>query len=71
MKPETIVMNFQAAIVVLAEERLGRLLKDVERSFVTRREGLLALEGVQDTVSSLSGRALEQYLCSEADSGAA
>jgi hypothetical protein len=71
MKPEPIVMNLQATILAVAEERLGRSLEDVERSFVTRREGLLALEGIHDTVSSLSGLPLEQYLRSEAESGSA
>jgi hypothetical protein len=71
MKPEPIVMNLQATILAIAEERLGRSLDDVERSFVTRREGLLALEAIHDTVSSLSGIPLEQYLRSEAESGSA
>jgi hypothetical protein len=65
MKQEDIVINFQNAILQIASERLSRSLTNVERTFVTKRGGLLALEAIHDTVGSLSGEALEQYLNSE------
>lgn len=65
MKPEPAIVNFQAAILAAAAERLGRSLTEVEQLFVTQRQGFLALEAISDTVSTLSGTALERYLRSE------
>jgi hypothetical protein len=65
MNPEPAILNFQAAILAVATERLGRSLTEVEQSFVTQRQGFVALEAVQDRVLSLAGVALERYLRSE------
>ena len=66
MKPEPAIVNFQAAILVAAAERLGRSLTEVEQLFVTQRKSFLALEAISDTISTLSGTALQRYLRSEA-----
>ncbi|WP_295449669.1 hypothetical protein [uncultured Thiodictyon sp.] len=65
MAAQAVVRNFQAAILAIAAARLGRPLSDKEHAFVTRREGLIALESIHDVVSTLSGLQLEQYLNSE------
>lgn len=65
MKPDSTVINFQTAILVAAEKRLGRPLTVNERAFVTERQGLLSLEAIHDTVTTLSGIELERYLRSE------
>jgi hypothetical protein len=62
MTAEAIVRNFQAAILALASERLGRSVSEKERAFVTRHEGLVALESIHDYISTLSETQLEQYL---------
>ena len=62
MAAEATIRNLQAAILAIAAARLGRPLSDKERAFVTRREGLIALESIHDFVSTLSGIQLEQYL---------
>ena len=65
MAVEAIVLNFHAAIVATAVERLGRALSEKEHTFVTRHEGLIALESIHDSVSTLSGSDLERYLNAE------
>ena len=68
MQTDPLVLNFQASILALAEKQLRRRLTKEEKSFVTAREGLLALEAIHDTVTSLSGVELEQYLRQEVES---
>ena len=65
MTAEAIVLNFQAAILRIASERLGRPVSEKERAFVTQHEGLIALESIHDRVSLLSEVQLEQYLNAE------
>lgn len=66
MTTETAILNFQAAILETASARLDRSLTDNERAFVTKRWAFLALEAIQDMVSTGTAAALERYLNSEA-----
>jgi hypothetical protein len=59
---ETVILNYQAAILAVAAERLGRPLSEKERAFVARHKGLIALESIHDYVATLSSPQLEQYL---------
>jgi hypothetical protein len=65
MTTEAIVLNFQATILRIASERFGRPVSEKERAYVTRHEGLIALESIHDYVSTLSEAQLEQYLNAE------
>ena len=57
--------RWQAEIVKLATERLGRPLSEPELAFITSRLGFIALEVIQDTVKAASASELEEYLNSE------
>jgi len=63
------VRKWQAAILKECRKRLGRELTPEETRFITDRGGFIALEMIQDTVTSLEGQALEAYLNSEAADG--
>ncbi len=65
MATDSIILNFQAEISALAVERLGRPLSAKEQAFITRHEGLIALESIFDYVATLSGPQLEQYLSAD------
>lgn len=71
MRTDLIVLNFQASILALAEEQLRRPLTEAEKSFITGREGLLALESIHDTVATSTGVELERYLRQEVGSNEA
>ena len=45
--------------------RLGRDLTIAEDAFITSRGGFIALEMIEDTVKSLTGKELAKYLNSE------
>ena len=62
---DELVKNWQAAIIAECEKKLGRPLTIQERQFIVSRQGLIALEMIQDTVRSLAGADLENYLNSE------
>jgi len=47
------------------ERKLGRRLTPQEERFIASRNGLVALEMIEDTVQDLSGSDLEKYLNSE------
>jgi len=57
--------RWQRKIIKECEKRLGRKLNQEEMRFITSRGGFIALEMIEDTVNSLEGRELEEYLSSE------
>ena len=68
----TILMNGHEAvkkwhkkILDESERRIGRPLSAEETKFITSRGGFIALEVIDDTVMSLRGKELEDYLNSE------
>jgi hypothetical protein len=65
MDNEQSVTNWHNSIIEECKKRLGRNLTKDEEIFITSRGGFIALEMIEDTVKSLSGRKLEQYLNSE------
>jgi len=62
---DRLVRNRQEAILVDAEAKLGRPLREHERRFIVSRQGLLALEAIHDTVKSAGPAELERYLGSD------
>ena len=67
MKDRKVVSDWHARILQECQARLGRELTPEEEDFVTSRGGLMALEAIEDTVSSIRGAELEEYLNSEND----
>ena len=67
MDNRKVVKVWHRKIVEECERRLGRELTTVENKFITSRGGFIALEMIEDTVNSLEGGALSDYLNSEAD----
>jgi hypothetical protein len=65
MNAEPVVRNFQAAIIKVASERLGRELTQCEREFITSRGSLIALEVIMDTVKDGNRDDVERYLNTE------
>lgn len=59
------VRNWHKRILAESEQRIGRKLTAQEVDFVTSRGGFIALEMIEDTVKSLRGKDLEDYLNSE------
>ena len=59
------VKNWHNKILVESEQRIGRKLTADEAQFITSRRGFIALEMIEDTVMSLRGKELEDYLNSE------
>jgi hypothetical protein len=57
--------RWHRAIVAEAERKLGRPLRDYEKTFITSRGGFVALEMIHDTVKAASPVELEAYLGSE------
>jgi len=53
---------WQTKILIDCERILQRQLTDVETSFVRSREGFLALEMIEDTVSQMDTVELTAYL---------
>jgi len=65
MNDQTLVDKWHAAIVTDCQKKLGRPLTPQEERFIVSRQGLIALEMIEDTVRDLTGSDLEQYLNSE------
>ena len=59
------VNRWQKAIMKECVKRLGRKLNQEEQRFITSRGSFIALEMIDDTVKSLEGAKLEEYLNSE------
>lgn len=62
---DDVVDKFQYSILCTARKKLGRDLSERESSFITMREGFLALEAINDEVNTLSQSKLIEYLNSE------
>ncbi len=67
MDNEKTVQSWQASIIGKCENILGRELTETEEYFIPLRGGFIALEVIEDTVQSLHGNELEDYLYSEQD----
>lgn len=67
MNNEKTLKTWQSSIQNDCEKKLGRKLTSVEKTFIESRNGFIALETIEDTVSNLSGKELENYLNSESD----
>ena len=65
MDNERTVKAWQGSIVLECENRLGRKLTTSEETFITAREGFIALEIIEDTVKSKDRDELVEYLNSE------
>ena len=65
MSDQILVENWHAAIRAECEKKLGRRLTSREERFIASRQGLIALEMIEDTVRDLAGPDLEKYLNSE------
>ena len=65
MDNRKLVKSWHAHIISECEVRLGRELSDAENSFITTRDGFIALEIIEDTVNSMAGDDLQNYLNSE------
>ncbi|MGD0827756.1 MAG: hypothetical protein ABSA09_06670 [Desulfobaccales bacterium] len=65
MNNEKLVINWHNSIIRECQKRLGRNLTDEEEIFITSRGGFVALEMIEDTVKTLAGKELEEYLNSE------
>lgn len=65
MDNEDLVKNWHNKIVAICEKKLERRLSDPELKFVASRGGFMALEMIEDTVSSITGDELASYLNSE------
>ena len=62
--------NWHGSILRECQKRLGRKLTEEEQTFVTSRGGFIALEMIEDTIKTLTGKKLEEYLNSESGGGA-
>jgi hypothetical protein len=57
--------TWQEKILVDSERILQRQLTDIETSFVRSREGFIALEMIEDSLSQMDSAELTAYLNSE------
>ena len=60
-----LVQNWHKSIVKECQKRLNRELTKKEEIFITSRGGFIALEMIEDTVKTLDGTKLEDYLNSD------
>lgn len=65
MDNKKVVKAWHKPLIEVCEQRLGRELTPVENQFITARRGFIALEVIGDTVKSLEGDELSDYLNSE------
>ena len=65
-QPDSSASNFHKAIVDSATQKLGRVLTEQEKRFITSRGGYIALEMIMDTLRAESRDEVERYLNSEA-----
>lgn len=69
MARQPMINKWQKSILKECRKRLGRDLTNAETQFVTSRGGFVALEMIDDTVKSLEGKELAEYLNSESQGG--
>ena len=67
MDNEKLVNNWHRSIIKESENRLNRKLTKHENTFITSRGGFMALETIEDTITSMSKEQLVVYLNSEAN----
>ena len=67
MDNEKLVNNWHRTIIDESEKRLKRKLTKQENAFITSRGGFMALETIEDTVTTMSKEQLVDYLNSEAN----
>jgi hypothetical protein len=67
MDNQKIVSHWHIKIIGICEARLQRMLSDEEREFVHRRGAFVALEIIEDSVSTMPTAELADYLNSEID----
>lgn len=65
MDNEKLIKNWHRTIMEECRRRLGRNLTGEEELFIMSRGGFIALEMIEDTVKTLVGKELEEYLNSE------
>jgi hypothetical protein len=68
MDNEQLVRKWQAKIVNDCEAILGRPLDHIESTFICSRGGFIALEMIEDTVTSLAGQPAELHAYLTTDS---
>ena len=59
---KNVVANWHGEIIGECQKRLRRTLREAEKIFITSRRGFIALEAIEDTIKSLAGKELENYL---------
>lgn len=62
---DMLTKNWHKKIITDAQGKLGRVLSNLENTFITSREGYIALDAIEDTVKNLSDVELVNYLNSE------
>jgi len=62
MISKEVLANWHGEIIRECQKRLRRTLTEVEKIFITSREGFIALEAIEEVVKSLAGKKLEGYL---------
>ncbi|SFI08132.1 hypothetical protein SAMN04515618_109167 [Collimonas sp. OK307] len=67
MGSQNIVSHWHIKIIGICEARLQRMLSNEEREFVRRRGAFVALEMIEDSVSTVPTAELVRYLNSEID----
>ncbi len=67
MDNQKIVLHWHIKIIRICEARLQRMLSNEEREFVRRRGAFVALEMIEDSVSTMPTAELVGYLNSEID----
>ncbi len=65
MDNEQLVIKWQNKIIDECQNRLNRDLTKDEKLFITSRTGFIALESIEDTIKTLDGQELFNYLKSE------
>lgn len=61
-----IINKWHQKLISIAEEKLGRGLTESEEDFIISRKGYIALEMIEDTLSSIDQKNLIKYLNDEA-----
>jgi len=64
---EKVVSKWHNLIIEECQKRLGRRLTEDDEIFIASRRGFIALEMIEDTVKTLVGKYLENYLYSESE----
>lgn len=65
MDNERLVKKWHREIISDAEGKLGRGLKENEKTFITSRGGFIAIEMIHDTIKASTKEEIEEYLGSE------